>query len=60
GKVRYAGIDVYQQEPPEGSPLLSVDNILLTPHLGAQTYENMDRIGDIVCEIIKEFASSQS
>jgi D-3-phosphoglycerate dehydrogenase len=60
GKARYAGIDVYQQEPPEGSPLLSVDNILLTPHLGAQTYENMDRIGDIVCEIIKEFAGSQS
>jgi D-3-phosphoglycerate dehydrogenase len=60
GKVRYAGIDVYQQEPPEGSPLLSVDNILLTPHLGAQTYENMDRIGDIVCDIIKEFADSKS
>lgn len=59
GKVKYAGIDVYQQEPPEGSPLLSVDNILLTPHLGAQTYENMDRIGDVVCEIIKEFAGSQ-
>jgi D-3-phosphoglycerate dehydrogenase len=60
GKVRYAGIDVYQQEPPEGSPLLSQENILLTPHLGAQTYENMDRIGDIVYEIIKDFASSQS
>ncbi len=37
GKVRYAGIDVYQQEPPEGSPLLSAENILLTPHLGAST-----------------------
>lgn len=59
GKVGYAGIDVYQQEPPEGSPLLSVENILLTPHIGAQTYENMDRIGDIVYEIIKEFAGSQ-
>ncbi len=60
GKVRYAAVDVYQQEPPEGSPLLSVDNILLTPHIGAQTYENMDRIGDIVCDIIKDFAGSQS
>ncbi len=59
GKVGYAGIDVYQHEPPEGSPLLSVENVLLTPHLGAQTYENMDRIGDVVCEIIKEFAGSQ-
>ncbi len=60
GKVRYAGIDVYQQEPPEGSPLLSVENILLTPHLGAQTYENMGRIGDIVYGIIKNFESSHS
>jgi D-3-phosphoglycerate dehydrogenase len=57
GKVRYAGVDVYQQEPPEGSPLLSVENILLTPHLGAQTYENMDRIGDIVVKLIKDFGS---
>lgn len=55
GKVRYAGLDVYQQEPPAGSPLLSLDNVLLTPHLGAQTFENMERIGNIICEIIRDF-----
>ena len=55
GKVRYAGLDVYQQEPPAGSPLVSLDNVLLTPHLGAQTYENMERISDIICEIISDF-----
>jgi D-3-phosphoglycerate dehydrogenase len=55
GKVSYAGIDVFENEPPEGSPLLDCDNILLTPHLGANTYENMDRIGDIVVDIIREF-----
>lgn len=55
GKVRYAGIDVYQKEPPTDSPLLEAENVLLTPHLGAQTYENMDRIGEIVYELIKEF-----
>ena len=60
GKIRYAAVDVYNKEPPEGSPLLAVDNILLTPHLGAQTYENMDRIGDIVYDIIKNFAGSNS
>lgn len=58
GKIRYAGVDVYHQEPPEGSPLLSVDNILLTPHLGASTHENMDRIGDIVYDMIKNFSGS--
>ncbi len=55
GKVRYAGLDVYQQEPPAGSPLLSLENVLLTPHLGAQTFENMKRISDIICEIISAF-----
>lgn len=60
GRVRYAGVDVYQKEPPEGSPLLSVENILLIPHLGAQTHENMDRIGDIVYDLIKNFSGSKS
>ncbi len=55
GKVKYAGLDVYESEPPVGSPLLEVDNVLLTPHLGAQTHENMDRIGEQVVDIIREF-----
>ncbi len=58
GKVRYAGIDVYHAEPPKDSPLLGVDNVLLIPHLGAQTYENMDRIGEIVIELIRDYAKS--
>ncbi len=58
GKIRYAGIDVYHAEPPKDSPLLGVDNVLLIPHLGAQTYENMGRIGDIVIELIRNFAES--
>jgi D-3-phosphoglycerate dehydrogenase len=58
GKVRYAGIDVYHAEPPKDSPLLGVDNILLIPHLGAQTYENMGRIGEIVIELIRDYAKS--
>lgn len=45
GKVRFAGLDVYRNEPPADSPLLSLENVLLTPHLGAQTSENMRRIG---------------
>jgi D-3-phosphoglycerate dehydrogenase len=57
GKIRYAGLDVYQNEPPTGSPLLSLENVLLTPHLGAQTFENMERIGDIVYTIIKDFVN---
>ena len=58
GKIRYAGIDVYHAEPPKESPLLGVDNILLIPHLGAQTYENMGRIGDIVVDLVRKQAQS--
>ncbi|UCH88498.1 MAG: hydroxyacid dehydrogenase [Thermoplasmata archaeon] len=55
GKLGFAGLDVYQSEPPEGSPLLKADNVLLAPHIGASTHENMDRIGEIVIKQIKEF-----
>lgn len=55
GKVKYFGTDVYHIEPPTSSPLLKAENVLLTPHLGAQTYENMDRIGEIIYDLIKEY-----
>jgi D-3-phosphoglycerate dehydrogenase len=54
GKIRYAGLDVYHSEPLQDSPLQGVDNILLIPHLGAQTYENMGRIGEIVIKLVSE------
>ncbi len=34
-----AALDVYAQEPPKDSPLLGLDNIVFTPHLGASTKE---------------------
>ena len=39
GHLGGAGIDVYETEPPTGSPLLDAPNTLLTPHLGASTAE---------------------
>lgn len=40
GAVAGAAIDVFEQEPVDpGSPLLDLDNIVLTPHLGASTAE---------------------
>jgi D-3-phosphoglycerate dehydrogenase len=38
-------LDVYVSEPPTGSPLLELDNVILTPHLGASTDEAQEKAG---------------
>jgi len=47
GQIRGAALDVFVNEPPEDSPLLELDNIHLTPHLGANTYEAQQKAGTI-------------
>ncbi len=45
GKIRFAGIDVFNKEPATDHPLLDLDNIVVSPHLGANTYESQYNIG---------------
>jgi D-3-phosphoglycerate dehydrogenase len=39
GKVKAAALDVFEQEPPRNSKLLTLRNVYATPHVGAQTIE---------------------
>ncbi len=56
GKVRAYGTDVwFSDPPPEDCPLLTAPNVFMTPHIGAQSKENLLRIGDEVERIIGEF-----
>jgi D-3-phosphoglycerate dehydrogenase len=55
GKVRAAALDVFEKEPPEeDNELLELDNVILTPHIGASTLEGQRRVGiEIVNKVIK-------
>lgn len=55
-KIRGAGFDVFATEPLQAdSKLRSLENLVMTPHLGASTEEAQIRVGDIAVEITKEF-----
>jgi D-3-phosphoglycerate dehydrogenase len=44
GKIAMAGIDVFSKEPATDHPLLDLDNVTVTPHLGANTKESQRNI----------------
>ncbi len=50
GKIRFAGIDVFGKEPATDNKLLDLDNIVVSPHLGANTYESQYNIGTQAAE----------
>lgn len=57
GKVRAYATDVWNSDPPDEScPLFDAPNVIMTPHLGASSGENMLRIGDMVVRILEDVA----
>ncbi|MFC1586936.1 NAD(P)-dependent oxidoreductase [Planctomycetota bacterium] len=56
GKIGTFATDVWYSDPPPAEcPLLKAPNVLMTPHLGASSKENLLRIGDIIVDIISGF-----
>jgi len=57
GKVRAYATDVWYSDPPDPNcPLFEAPNVIMTPHIGASSRENMLRIGDVVVRILEDFA----
>ena len=57
GKVKYAGLDVFEKEPSPEIQILMNPDISLTPHIGAATIEAQDRIGVELAEQIVRLLS---
>jgi D-3-phosphoglycerate dehydrogenase len=50
GRIGGAAIDVFATEPTTESPLFSLPQVVVTPHLGASTAEAQDKAGDTIAE----------
>lgn len=56
-RIAGAGIDVFENEPPGKSPLLELDNILVTPHTAAFTREALNHMSGAIAAQIVEFTN---
>ncbi len=56
GRVSYAGLDVFEVEPPtKDNPLFGLSNTILTPHVGFHTVEAVKRCSDICIDNVANF-----
>jgi phosphoglycerate dehydrogenase-like enzyme len=58
GRLAGYGVDAYEKEPPDPSPLLSHDRVIATPHVGAFTAESVSRATRVAVDNLLNALSS--
>jgi D-3-phosphoglycerate dehydrogenase len=53
GVIAGAALDVFATEPTTSSPLFELDEVVVTPHLGASTREAQDKAGDTIADMVQ-------
>ena len=61
GRISGAGLDVLAQEPPaQDNPLLHMENVTITSHMGAETREAIDRSLEIMAQAIDDYLDGKT
>jgi lactate dehydrogenase-like 2-hydroxyacid dehydrogenase len=57
GKIGGAALDVFEDEPKVPEALFSLDNVVLSPHMGSATHQTRNKMGDlVVANLVAHFA----
>lgn len=59
GHIAGAGLDVTEKEPPIGSPLLTLDNVTIVPHIGMYSKESITAVGLICAKNVVKMLNGQ-
>ena len=60
GWIASAGLDVFEQEPtPQSNPLLTLENVIVAPHISSASFETRSRMSEMVAENLVAFFESR-